>query len=97
MSKITKADILKLATLARLKLSDSEVDRYQKEFTAILDYVEQLSSADTENLRPTYQVSGLSTITRPDTELDYRTTQQELLKNVDKTRNSQIEVKRMIG
>lgn len=97
MSKITKADILKLATLARLKLSDSEIDRYQKEFTAILDYVEQLSSADTENLSPTYQVSGLSTITRPDIELDYRTTQKDLLKNVDKIRNSQIEVKRMIG
>lgn len=97
MTKLSKSDVLKLAKLARLKLSDKEVDQYAKEFTSILGYVEQLKDADTEGLEPTYQVTGLSTVTRKDEQIDYGTNQAALLKNVPKTKDSQIEVRRMIS
>lgn len=96
MSKLTKDDVLKLAKLARLDLNSSEIDKYQKEFNEILAYVEQLSGVDTENLSPTYQVSGLSNITRPDQVLDYGTSQEDLLKNVSSIQDKQIKVKRML-
>ena len=97
MSNLSKDDVLKLAKLARLKLTDAEISRYQKEFTEILTYIEQLSNADTDNLLPTYQVTGLSTVTRPDEVIDYGTSQEDLLKNVAKVKDGQIEAKRMIG
>lgn len=96
MSTLSKEDIEKLAKLARLKLDPAEIERYQKEFSEILTYVEQLSTVETGDLFPTYQVTGLHTITRSDEEIDYGTSKDLLLKNVAKTRDGQIEVKRML-
>lgn len=97
MSNLSKNDVLKLAKLARLELSDSEVVKYQKEFTDILDYIEQLSNVNTDGLRPTYQVNGLTTVTREDIPLDYGTSQNDLLMNVKEIDSAHIKVKRMIG
>lgn len=97
MAKVSKDDVLKLAKLSRLKLTDKEVDQFANEFSEILGYVEQLKNADTEGLKPTYQVSGLSTVTRSDELIDYKTTQEELLKNVPEVKDKQIQIKRMLG
>lgn len=97
MSNLSKDDVLKLAKLARLKLTDDEVVKYQKEFTAIINYVDQLSSVDTDNLNPTYQVTGLQTVTRPDKEINYGVEQSGLLSNVKATKDGQIKVQRMLG
>jgi aspartyl-tRNA(Asn)/glutamyl-tRNA(Gln) amidotransferase subunit C len=97
MANLTREDILKLARLARLRLSDSEVESFQGEISSILGYVEMLQNVDTGNLKPTYQVTGLSNITRPDEEVNYGVDQLALLKNVPKTEKSYIKVKRMIG
>jgi aspartyl-tRNA(Asn)/glutamyl-tRNA(Gln) amidotransferase subunit C len=96
MTKLSKADVKRLSDLARLKLSEEELDRFSGEFSAILDYVEQLKDADTEGLKPTYQVNRLSTVTRPDEFIDYKTTQESLLKNVPRVKDKQIQVKRVI-
>lgn len=42
-----KIDIEKLALLARIKLTEKEKEKLQKEFGAILDYVSQLEKAET--------------------------------------------------
>jgi aspartyl-tRNA(Asn)/glutamyl-tRNA(Gln) amidotransferase subunit C len=97
MSSLSKDDVEKLAKLARLELSPAEIEKYQKEFSEILSYVDQLSSVNTESLNPTYQVTGLKTVTRPDEVLDYGTTQEDLFKNVPTTKDSQIQVKRMLS
>lgn len=97
MIKISRDDVLKLARLARLRLSDKETEQFAAEFAEILEYVEQLKNADTEGLRPTYSVHGLTTVTRPDTEIDYQAKQSELLKNVPNVEAKQIKTKRMIG
>lgn len=97
MAKLAREDILKLAKLARLRLSTDEVDKFQDEISAILGYVEKLGDVDTDGLKPTYQVTGLVNVTRPDEVKDYGTTQLELLKNVPATEKDYIKVKRMIG
>ncbi len=38
--KITKEEVKQIATLARLKLPEEKVEIYQKQFSAILDYME---------------------------------------------------------
>lgn len=97
MAQLTRDDVLKLASLARLGLTDEEVEEFSKELTAILQYVEQLSSADIDGLEPTSQVTGLTNVTRPDEVRQYGYEPLDLLKNVPATENNQIKVKRMIG
>ena len=96
MSKLTREDILKLARLARLRLSDDEVTRYQADLSAIIEYVAMLDQADTKNITPTYQVTGLTNVTRADTVVDYGATPNELLKNAPATQDGLIKVRRMI-
>ena len=97
MSKLTREDVLKLAQLARLDLSDEEVDEFSTELSDILQYVEQLSSVDVTGLKPTNQVTGLTNVTRKDEIKDYGYKAADLLKNVPAVRDNQIKAKRMLG
>jgi aspartyl-tRNA(Asn)/glutamyl-tRNA(Gln) amidotransferase subunit C len=97
MAQLTREDILKLAQLARLDVTEAEVEEFSNELTSILQYVEQLSDVDVTGLEPTSQVTGLTNVTRPDEIRDYGYEPLDLLKNVPTTENNQIKVKRMIG
>lgn len=97
MAKLTRDDVLKLARLARINLSDDEVDGFAAEFTEILQYVEQLQTVDTKGLAATSQVTGLTNVTRKDQEKGYGYKPADLLQNIPQTQDNQIKVKRMIG
>ncbi len=98
--KLTREDILKLARLSRLKLTETEIEKYQKEISSILEYVEQLDSIDVSGLTPTYQITGLTSsgpnATRED-EVTEQITQEELFKNLPDIEDGHIKVKRMIA
>ena len=97
MSKLSRAEVLKLARLARLDLTDEEVEQFQEQLSEILQYVEQLQAVDIRGLEPTNQVTGLTNVTREDEIRDYGYTPQDLLKNVPSKQDGMIKVKRMIG
>ena len=97
MSKLTREDVLKLARLARLQLTDDEIEEFSAELTEILQYVEQLQQVNIDGLQPTNQVTGLTNVTRPDEVVDYGYEAAELLKNVPAVEQDQIKAKRMIG
>jgi aspartyl-tRNA(Asn)/glutamyl-tRNA(Gln) amidotransferase subunit C len=97
MADLTRDDILKLAALARLDLTEEEVIEFARELTEILQYVEQLQSIDVSGLEPTSQVTGLVNVTRADEILDYGYDPKELLKNVPEVEDDLIKVGRMIG
>ena len=46
MAKLTRDEVLKLAALSRLKLSEDEIEKLRSELSEILDYVETLKSVD---------------------------------------------------
>lgn len=96
MAKLTRDDVLKLAQLARLELSEDEIKEFSEELTEILQYVEQLQSVDVKGLKPTNQVTGLTNVTRPDEVRDYGYEAGDLLKNVPAVKDNQIKVKRML-
>ena len=85
-----------MARLAKLELTDKEVDQFQKEMGEILGYVEQLQKVDVSDLEPTYQVTGLKNVTRADEVKDYGVTPKELLKNAPAVEDGQIKVKRVL-
>lgn len=86
-----------MARLARLALTDEEVDEFAKELSEILQYVEQLQSVDTAGLEPTSQVTGLTNVMRPDVVRNYGYQPEDLRKNLPAEQNGSIKVKRILG
>jgi aspartyl-tRNA(Asn)/glutamyl-tRNA(Gln) amidotransferase subunit C len=97
MTQISRDDVLKLARLARIDLSEDEIQEFSQELSEILQYVEQLQEVDIEGLLPTTQVTGLTDVMRPDEIKSYGYEPLDLLKNVPSVEQDQIKVKRMVG
>jgi aspartyl-tRNA(Asn)/glutamyl-tRNA(Gln) amidotransferase subunit C len=96
MSKLSRDDVLKLAQLSRLKLTDEEIERFREELSSILEYVEKLNSVDISGLEPTYQVTGLKNVMRKDEVIDYGYKTEDLLKNAPAVQDGQFKVRRVL-
>lgn len=98
MAKITRDDVLKLAQLSRLSLSEEEIESLSGELTEILEYVEQMGKIDVTGLKPTNQVSGNENVMREDEVRDYGYEPRDLLNNVPNgnVEDNHIKVKRMV-
>jgi aspartyl-tRNA(Asn)/glutamyl-tRNA(Gln) amidotransferase subunit C len=96
MSKLSRDDVLKLASLSKLRLSEAEIERLRAELSEILNYVEILDQVDTEGLEPTYQVTGLKNVMREDELETYGYETADLLKNVPAVQDGQFKVKRVL-
>ena len=59
--KISREDVLKVAALANLELSDAEVDTYRGHLDDILTYIDKLNEVDTSGVEPLTQVVAAST------------------------------------
>jgi aspartyl-tRNA(Asn)/glutamyl-tRNA(Gln) amidotransferase subunit C len=58
--------VLHVAKLARLKLTDDEVDRMAEELSKILGHVETMNELDLEGVEPTSHVVDLTNVLRED-------------------------------
>jgi aspartyl-tRNA(Asn)/glutamyl-tRNA(Gln) amidotransferase subunit C len=96
MSKINADEVRRVAALAKIAVSDEEARKLAKDLDEILGYVNQLENVDTAGLEPTYQVTGLTNITRKDELINYGTTREDLLKNAPHKRAGQIEVPKVL-
>jgi aspartyl-tRNA(Asn)/glutamyl-tRNA(Gln) amidotransferase subunit C len=64
--KIDRDMVEHIAELAKLRLTDDEIERYAEQLSAILDYAERLQTLDTEAIPPTASVLPLRNVMRPD-------------------------------
>lgn len=55
--KITREDVLRVAELAHLELSEAEIEMFSRQLDSILTYVEKLNELDTSNVGPMAQVA----------------------------------------
>ena len=63
---IDRDQVLHVAKLARLRLSDEEVDRMAGELSKILEHVETMNELDLEGVEPTSHVVDLTNVLRDD-------------------------------
>jgi aspartyl-tRNA(Asn)/glutamyl-tRNA(Gln) amidotransferase subunit C len=63
---IDRDQVLHVARLARLRLTDEEVERMSRELSGILDHVEAIASLDLDQVEPTTHVVALENVTRED-------------------------------
>ena len=63
---IDREQVLHVAKLARLKVTDEEVDRMAEELSKILEHVETMNELDLEGVEPTSHVVDLTNVLRED-------------------------------
>lgn len=64
--KITREEVEKIALLARLKLTEAEVEQYRTQLSEVLTYIEQLKEATVKDVPTTAQVTGLTNVMADD-------------------------------
>ena len=64
--KLTRAEVLHIAELARLGLSDDEVARFQAQLSDILSHAERLQQVDLSAISPTARVQAAQNVLRAD-------------------------------
>jgi aspartyl-tRNA(Asn)/glutamyl-tRNA(Gln) amidotransferase subunit C len=62
---LTRADVERIAALARLQIAEDEIDRFAQQLTAILAYADQVQRVDTSGVAP-ISPSAADTVWRDD-------------------------------
>lgn len=64
--QITRKDVEQVALLSRLEIAETDVQKFTGQLNAILEYVNVLSSVNTEGVEPTAHVLPLKNVMRAD-------------------------------
>ena len=65
-SMIDREQVLHVARLARLRLTEEELERMSGELSGILEHVDRISELDLEGVEPTSHVIAMENVLRPD-------------------------------
>ncbi len=93
---ISRDEVMHLATLSNLQLSDDEIASLQNDLGGILNYINQLSELDTSGVEPTYQVTDLENVGREDIVMQPKADRDALLSLAPKQKDEQIEVPKVL-
>ncbi|MCB0277936.1 MAG: Asp-tRNA(Asn)/Glu-tRNA(Gln) amidotransferase subunit GatC [Calditrichaeota bacterium] len=93
---IDRETILKVAKLARLHLSEAEIETMKTDLNKILDYVDQLNSVNTEGVKPLVSVLDVDTVMRPDVP-EPSLSQEEALRNAPDKNSDYFKVPKVLG
>lgn len=95
--ELTKDELLHLAKLANLELTDKEIDKYAKQLSETIDYVENLKELKTEDITLTSSTVNTTNVFFKDGEKNNRTfSQEEALSNATNKKNNYFVVKRIL-
>ena len=91
--KLSKEEVLHLAKLASLTLSEEEITRYQAQLSNIIGYIEMLDKVNTDNIEPIEQLTELDNVAFEDgTKSERSLTQVEVVQNTKTHKNGHIRV-----
>lgn len=86
-----------MAKLAKLNLTDEEIEKYTKQLEETVEYVENLNELNTGNVKPTSHTVNLENVYFQDGEKNKRGfTEEQALKNTKKKKNNFFVVKRIL-
>lgn len=93
---ITPEQVKHIAKLARLGLLEADVEKFAKQLSSIMEYVEKLNEVEVKDVAPTSQVTGLENVMREDVEERF-SNREDLLKATElPVQNDQIQVKSVL-
>ncbi|MBB5172546.1 Asp-tRNA(Asn)/Glu-tRNA(Gln) amidotransferase subunit GatC [Texcoconibacillus texcoconensis] len=91
MARLTKEQVEHVAHLARLDLSDDEVERMTTQLDDIIGFAELLNELDTANVEPTSHVLDVKNVVRED-ERRPSSDREDVLKNAPDQQDGQVKV-----
>ncbi len=65
--KLSREQVMDIAELAKLDLTEAEIEHYAEQLSAILDYAARLEQLNTEHISPTATVLPIQNVMREDT------------------------------
>ena len=92
---ISRADVEHVARLARLRLTDDELDRYQAQLTVILEEADKIKRLPTEGVPPTAHAVPMANVWREDV-VGPTLTQAEALSTAPEVEQDRFKVPRII-
>ncbi len=92
---LSKEEVIKIAKLARIELGEGEVEKFRKDLSTILDYVEELKKVDTSGVSEVFEVTGLQNIQRED-RVEVAGNREEILKNAPEIKDGYYKVKAIL-
>jgi aspartyl-tRNA(Asn)/glutamyl-tRNA(Gln) amidotransferase subunit C len=93
--KLSREEVLHIARLARLGLTEADLERFSEQLSNILENFQILQPVDTTNVPPTAQSIPLQNVTRPD-EVAASLDQNEVLANAPKQEGEFFRVKAVL-
>lgn len=97
MAKLTKDEIVHVAKLSKLELTNAEIEKFLPQLSSVVDYISELSEVDTSGIEPTSQTTGLSDVYREDQiKPEAVLTQDETLSGTEETYNGYFKVKAIL-
>lgn len=94
---LSKDEILHLAHLARIELTEKEIAKYQEVLGETIEYVKNLDELDTKEILPTNSVVDLKNVTYIDgTPTTSGLTTKEALQNAPKVKDDEFVVSRIM-
>jgi aspartyl-tRNA(Asn)/glutamyl-tRNA(Gln) amidotransferase subunit C len=90
--KLTREEVLHIAHLARLALTEEEITRMSEQLSHLLEHFEVLQQVDTEGVSPTAQSVDLQSVMRGD-EIKPSLTQDDVLANAPRREGDYFRVK----
>ena len=97
MSKgLTETEVRHVAKLARLKITDKEVELFGRQLSAILEYVRQLEDLDTEGVEPLAHCQPIHNVFRAD-EVRKSLSNEEALANAPQRDGEYFAVPKVLG
>jgi len=94
---LSKEEIKHIAKLARLDLTDAELEKYGGQLSDVLNYIDQLKEVEVKGVEPTAQVTGQENVLREDKIEDWNEKEiEEALTDAPEKEDRFIKVKRVI-
>ncbi len=92
---LSREDVLRIARLAKLKLTDDEVERYRAQLGRILEHFKKLEELDTSDVEPMAHGLDVANVLRAD-EPRPSVPQEEALQNAPARRDGYFEVPQVL-
>lgn len=94
---LTKEEIQNIATLARIGLSEKDIEKYQQDLSEILDYFKKLDEVDIEGVEPIGHITGMKNVFRTDGNVDFGDLGKEaIMQNAPEEKDGYIKVKSVL-
>ena len=81
---VDKNEILKIASLAKLKFNDDEIEKFTYQFNEILNYINKLNEINTDNVEPLSHPLEINSVMRDDELKISISTDKALMNSPDK-------------